>query len=90
MIPVAQGEGMNAPDFLRNTLPEARKLGERMGTTSPKGEKMKEFLAPSHIDPPTFLKIHLPEARKLGERMGTTSPKLKKKNYYILKIQFFF
>jgi hypothetical protein len=75
-----------AADFLKSNLKEARKLGEKMGTTSPKFQQMKGSQAKfgkSKLFPQEeegklaadFLKSNVKEARKLGEKMGTTSPK---------------
>jgi len=74
MLASERSSGMNSRDFLNTSVGEARKVGERMGTTSPKGERMKESSGEGKFAS-DFLRANLSEARKMGERMGTTSPK---------------
>jgi hypothetical protein len=75
---------VNPHAFLKENLQEARSLGEKFGTTSPKGERHKGvskqggqqqggYQQQQH--PHAFLKSNLQEARSLGEKFGTTSPK---------------
>jgi hypothetical protein len=73
-------EGKLAADFLKSNLKEARRLGEQMGTTSPK-IRTSQGVSSTQVPPgglaADYLKSHVKEARNLGEKMGTTSPKIK-------------
>jgi len=84
-VSLPKTEIISGPDFLKKHVKEARKEGERMGTTSPtfkpKTQNVSELMssAKSDLTGPQFLQKNLNEARKMGEKLGTTSPAFKPK-----------
>lgn len=74
-VPSAKGEFRPPQDFLKETVSQAREVGEKMGTTSPHGGRFGKTELSSQVKSgPDFLKENVSQARKLGEKMGTTSP----------------